>query len=81
MGTPARSIIFLLSLFEPIYLIAEAGGPTKVRPFDSIISTKSAFSDKKPYLKVMKRIRDIQWRELYLPRVDGFCFGILDDFE
>ena len=27
-----------------------AGGPTKVRPFDSSKSTKSAFSDRKPYL-------------------------------
>lgn len=41
-------IIFFDSLFDPIFLIAEEGGPTKIILFFSHLSAKSAFSDKNP---------------------------------
>lgn len=41
-------MIFFDSALEPIDLMAEAGGPTKIIFFVSNKSTKSAFSDKKP---------------------------------
>ena len=47
-GTPAASISFLDSIFEPICSIDSGEGPIHVRPAASTARAKSAFSDRKP---------------------------------
>lgn len=47
-GTPAASIIFLDSTFEPICSIAATGGPIQVSPAAITARAKSAFSDRNP---------------------------------
>ncbi len=47
-GTPAASISFLDSIFEPICSIDSGAGPTQVSPAASTARAKSAFSERKP---------------------------------
>lgn len=48
-GTPALIIISLLSLFDPILLIASAGGPINTNPASLTLAAKVVDSDMKPY--------------------------------
>jgi hypothetical protein len=48
MGTFASAIIFLEVDLMPMSLIAEAGGPTKMRPDLQHRSANSTFSERKP---------------------------------
>ncbi len=36
------------ALFEPIARIADAGGPTKIKPASTLASANAAFSDRNP---------------------------------
>ena len=75
-------MILLDSLLDPILRMALAGGPTKVRSFSYKSSTKSAFSDKKPYLNKEYYLVSISEKVCgrYLPRMDCLGLGVLGNF-
>ncbi|SIL99824.1 Uncharacterised protein [Mycobacteroides abscessus subsp. abscessus] len=47
-GTPAASMSFLDSIFEPMDSMAATGGPIQVRPASATARAKSAFSERNP---------------------------------
>jgi hypothetical protein len=47
-GTPAASISFFASIFDPIDKIASTGGPIQVSPASITAAAKPAFSDRNP---------------------------------